>query len=235
MTNTIIRNKSAFPLNPRMLLREQTTQKRGCRADQTVQSGIASAEFQQKGLDMEDKKIIDLFFSRSEQALTELAKRYGSLLHSVAAHILSTAEDQEECVNDAYLGTWNSIPPQRPDYLKAYVCRITRNCALKRSRYNSAERRCRESETALEELEESLSGTDLEQEWAARELGRELNLFLSKLSREDRTLFLRRYWFSDSVKEIASQRNMTENAVSVRLLRLRGKLKKHLEEQGFQV
>ena len=184
---------------------------------------------------MEDKKIIDLFFSRSEQALTELAARYGSLLHSVAAHILSAAEDQEECVNDAYLGTWNSIPPQRPDYLKAYVCRITRNRALKRWRYNSADRRCREFETTLEELEEFLPGTDLEQEWTARELGRELNQFLSELSQEDRSLFLRRYWFSDSVKEIASERKMTENAVSVRLLRLRGKLKKHLEKQGFQV
>ena len=138
-------------------------------------------------------------------------------------------------MNDAYLGTWNSIPPQRPDYLKAYVCRITRNCALKRWRYNSADRRCREFETTLEELEEFLPGTDLEQEWTARELGRELNQFLSGLSQEDRILFLRRYWFSDSVKEIASERKMTENAVSVRLLRLRGKLKKHLEKQGFQV
>ena len=170
------------------------------------ESSSSKRMFRQKGIDMEDKKIIDLFFSRSEQALTELAARYGSLLHSVAAHILSAAEDQEECVNDAYLGTWNSIPPQRPDYLKAYVCRITRNCALKRWRYNSADRRCREFETTLEELEEFLPGTDLEQEWTA-----------------------------DSVKEIASERKMTENAVSVRLLRLRGKLKKHLEKQGFQV
>ena len=189
----------------------------------------------QKGIDMEDKKIIDLFFMRSEKALTELAARYGALLHSVAAHILSVAEDQEECVNDAYLGTWNSIPPQRPDYLKAYVCRITRNCALKRWRYNSADRRCPEFESSLEELEELLPGTDLEQEWSARELGRELNAFLAGLNQEDRILFLRRYWFSDSVKEIASERNMTENAVSVRLLRLRGRLKKHLLEQGFQV
>ena len=199
------------------------------------ESSSSKRMFRQKGIDMEDKKIIDLFFSRSEQALTELAARYGSLLHSVAAHILSATEDQEECVNDAYLGTWNSIPPQRPDYLKAYVCRITRNCALKRWRYNSADRRCREFETTLEELEEFLPGTDLEQEWTARELGRELNQFLSELSQEDRILFLRRYWFSDSVKEIASERKMTENAVSVRLLRLRGKLKKHLEKQGFQV
>ena len=201
-------------------------------AERIIQYESSSSKrmFQQKGIDMEDKKIIDLFFSRSEQALTELAARYGSLLHSVAAHILSAAEDQEECVNDAY-----SIPPQRPDYLKAYVCRITRNCALKRWRYNSADRRCREFETTLEELEEFLPGTDLEQEWTARELGRELNQFLSGLSQEDRILFLRRYWFSDSVKEIASERKMTENAVSVRLLRLRGKLKKHLEKQGFQV
>ncbi len=183
---------------------------------------------------MEDRKIIDLFWSRSERALIELAAKYGRLMYSVAGHILSLEEDREECVNDAYLGSWNSIPPQRPDYLKAFVCRITRNCALKRYRYNTADCRSSELETALEELEECLPSQNLEEEWSARELGREINLFLGELEKEERKLFLRRYWFSEPVKEISTSEGISENAISVRLSRIRKRLKAYLEKKGFQ-
>ena len=169
---------------------------------------------------MEDSKILDLFFERSEQAIRELDQTYGAAVKKTAGNLLRDPQDVEECVNDAYLGVWNSIPPQRPDPLVSYVCRIVRNLAVSRLRSETAAKRNSSLDLVLEELE-------------AKELARAIDRFLAALSYPDRYLFIRRYWFADPVSEIAVQTGLRENRISVRLFRLREKLWKHLQKEGL--
>ncbi len=183
---------------------------------------------------MEDGRIVDLFFERSEQAIAELEKKYGPALRRTAANYLSDRQDVEECVNDAYLGVWNSIPPRRPEHLAGYVCRIVRNTAVNRFHANRAEKRSGVYELALDELEECLpSGADVETELEARELTEAIDRFLSALSREDRVLFVRRYWYADGVSELAAMLGCSPGRVSVRLFRLRKKLRDMLTKEGL--
>lgn len=185
---------------------------------------------------MEDGRIIDLFFERSEQAITELSKKYGAVFGKVAGNILGNARDAEECVNDAYLGVWNTIPPRRPEALLSYACRIVRNLSVARYHANTALKRNSFYDAALDELEECLPATsDVEEELSARELSRLLDRFLGELDRENRILFVRRYWYSDSVSEIAEAFHMSSNSVSARLLRIRTKLRKFLKKEGYDL
>ena len=185
---------------------------------------------------LEDSLIIDLFFERSERAIGELDKKYGAAVKKTAANLLHDAQDVEECVNDAYLGVWNSIPPHRPEPLIAFVCKIARNLAVSRLRSDTARKRDRSLELVLDELEEWLpSGVDLEEEYEAKELLEAVNRFLSALPYDERFLFVRRYWYADSVKEIAAAMHERENRVSVRLFRLREKLRKSLKKEGLLV
>ena len=184
---------------------------------------------------MEDQKIVDLFFARSEMAIKMLAEKYEKLLYRVSYNILNNNEDVMECINDTYLGTWNAIPPQRPNPLSAFVCRITRNLSLKKYRAKTAAKRNCQLEVALEELMTAVPVPSAEDEWNARELGRAIDLFLETLEMENRVLFVRRYWFADSVKELAQMMQMSENLVSVRLNRIRKQLRKYLEKEGFAV
>ncbi len=185
---------------------------------------------------MEDKHIIALFFARSEQALVALAEKYDRLCKKIARNILKNEQDSEECVNDGYLGAWETIPPQEPDPLAAYVCRLVRNAAVNRYHANTAQKRNSFYDVSLDELEDCLSGGDtLDEEIAVQELGELLNCFLETLSQENRVLFLRRYWFADSVNDIAERLQMNSNSVSARLFRIREKLRAYLEEQGVQV
>lgn len=185
---------------------------------------------------MEDSRIIDLFFERSEQAITELSKKYGSVCKRVAWNILGSERDAEECVNDAYLGAWNTMPPRRPEGLSAYVCRIVRNLSTTRYHANTAAKRNSFYDAALEELEECLpSSSDVEEELSARELSKLLDRFLGELDRENRIIFVRRYWYSDSVSEIAASFRMRENSVSVRLSRMRTRLKAFLRKEGYEI
>lgn len=181
---------------------------------------------------MEDRQIVMLFHQRSETAIGELDKKYGKLCRTLAYGILGSREDAEECVNDAYLGAWNAIPPARPDPLRPYLCRIVRNLSLKARDRREAAKRSSPYDVALQELEECLpaAGT-VEGELAAKELTAMLRDFLDALKREDRILFLRRYWFSDSYAQIARRMGLTEKNVSVRLSRLRRKLKDYLTER----
>ena len=177
--------------------------------------------------------ILDLFFERSEQAIWELDHTYGAAVRKTAGNLLRDPQDVEECVNDAYLGAWNSIPPQRPDPLVSYVCRIARNLAVSRLRSETAAKRNSSLDLVLEELEECVPArTDVEGELEARELARSIDRFLAGLSYPDRYLFVRRYWFADPVHEIAARTGLRENRVSVRLFRLREKLRKHLQKEG---
>ncbi len=180
---------------------------------------------------MDDRQIIALFYERSEQAITELSKKYGDLCFKIAINILNDAQDAEECVNDAYLGVWNSIPPQNPDPFRAYLCRIVRNLALKKLRANTALKRGGQLEVSLSELENCIPDNSFDEQLSAKELTVQLNAFLSTLHRNDRVMFLRRYWFSEPLSEIAKIFGITEHNASVRLSRIRKKLHQYLNKE----
>ena len=185
---------------------------------------------------MEDSSIIDLFFERSEQAIDELDKKYGSTVRKTAVNILNDRQDADECANDAYLGVWNSIPPHRPDSLAGYVCRITRNLAISRFRRETAAKRNNGLDLVLEELEDCIpSGMNVEKEIEAKELAAAVNRFLSVLDYDDRFIFVRRYWYADPVKEIAAAMNSSPNRISLHLFRLREKLRNTLKKEGLLV
>jgi len=182
---------------------------------------------------MEDKKIIELFFARSEIAITETANKYGNICHSLSYNILHNRQDAEECVNDAYLGVWNSIPPNRPNPLISFLCKIVRNLSLKRYERNTAEKRNSSYDAAMDELEPYLiSDTSVEDEVTTKELTRSIEEFLDTLSPENRVLFVRRYWFSDPYGDIAKRLCITEKNVSVKLTRIRKQMKIYLMERG---
>lgn len=185
---------------------------------------------------MTDAEIIDLFFERSEQAITELAGKHGSAVMRVAWNILGNERDTEECVNDTWLAAWNNIPPHRPSPLRTFVCRIARNLAAKKYHSNTAEKRNSRYDAALDELAETLSdGSTAEDACAAKELAEAMNRFLNTLNYTDRFLFVRRYWYSDSLKDIAKMANTTPNSAAVRLYRIREKLKYYLMKEGLLV
>lgn len=148
-------------------------------------------------------------------------------------NILGSRQDAEECVNDTYLAIWNVIPPQRPDPLPPYIYRTGRNIALKRLRDNSAQKRNSAYDASLDELAFCIPVGTLEETLDARALGQAIDRFLDTVSQESRVIFLRRYWFGDSIKEIAKGLGMQENTVSVHLSRTRSKLKDYLTEEGF--
>lgn len=185
---------------------------------------------------MEDEEIIDLFFRRSEQAIGELEAKYGGLCHSLSYNILGNWEDAQECVNDAYLGTWNAIPPEHPDPLAAFVCRIVRNLSLKRYNFNTAVKRNTTFDIAISEVENCIpAADDTESRWNAKELAREIESFLDTQSRENRVIFMRRYWFADTYAQIGELVGISEKNVSVRLVRLRKQLRAFLSEKGVLV
>lgn len=185
---------------------------------------------------MEDSRIIELFYARSEQAIKELSKKYGALCTHVARNILNSRQDAEECVNDAYLGVWNTIPPENPNPLRTYICRIVRNLSIMRYHSNTAKKRNSYYDAALDELEDCITSvSSVEDEISVRELSRLLDAFLDNLDVENRVIFVRRYWYSDSVSEIAERLGVSSNNISVRLSRIRSKLKKFLEKEGYIV
>ena len=178
---------------------------------------------------MDDNVILDLFFARDEQAIQEVDGKYGSLCRRLSYNILNNAQDAEECVNDSYLGLWDAIPPQRPNPLLTFLCKIVRNRSIARYHANTAAKRNSSYDTALSEIEPCLAAPgDPQSELEVKELARTLERFLDNLSRENRVIFLRRYWFSDSYADIAAQVGLSEKNVSVRLTRIRAQLRTHL-------
>ena len=180
---------------------------------------------------MEDTEIINLFWDRSEGAIWAVTEKYGSLVKRILRNILGNSQDEEECENDTYLGLWNEIPPQRPEILPAFVCRVARNRALNRLRYRTAGKRGPSS--PLEELDGSVFAPSAEEHCSARELGRAIDAFLDTLDRDSRVIFLRRYWFADPLGEIGRELGLTENHVAVKLSRTRKKLKNYLIQEGY--
>lgn len=183
---------------------------------------------------LDDYKIVELFSQRDESALSQVKKKYNSYLYSIAYNILGSKEDSEECVNDTYKSAWDSIPPNKPQLLSAYLGRITRNLALNRYSYNNSEKRCKSFEVALSELEECLpeSNGDISDEIAFKNA---INKFLRSVSLKKRTIFILRYWHLCKIEEISQRLSMSQVNVKVTLLRLRDKLKRFLEKEGINL
>lgn len=187
---------------------------------------------------MKDTEILDLFFDRNEQAITETQSKYGSYCFSIAFHVLHDQEDADECVNDTWMRAWNSIPPNRPDHLNVFLGTITRNLSFDRWKKKKAQKRgCGETQAQLDELEECIpaGGSSTEEIVEAKELQRAINEFLKTLPEKDCNVFLRRYWYSEEYNEIAERYGMKLNSVKTSLFRTRGKMKAFLEKQGINV
>jgi len=182
---------------------------------------------------MDDRNIIGLLFDRSEAAIPALAKRFGAGLLNLAMNILNVLQDAEECVNDTYLALWNAIPPQKPSPLTPYVFRVGRNIALKRLRTKTAAIRNSSYDLSLDELADCIPDHASLAQQDARELGQAINRFLDTLSKENRVIFLRRYWFGDSVTDIAEAMGIRCGTVSTRLNRIRSTLKEFLAHEGI--
>ena len=185
---------------------------------------------------MEDRQIVELYWQRNEQAITETSAKYGSFCFSIAKNILSIREDAEECVNDTYHHAWNAIPPQRPVRLRPWLGKIVRNIALNLWNKQHAQKRDAGMTELLSELEDCIpSSQSVEREIEERELTELLNRWLRSLSREDRALFVRRYWNGETLGELAAEQGSTPQKLAQRMYRLRRGLKTALEKEGVRI
>lgn len=184
---------------------------------------------------MDDSNIIELFFARDQDAIRHTDDTYGRRLFHLADRILENDQDSEESVSDTYLKAWNTIPPQRPTYFFAYLAKICRNFALKRLDWKNAAKRKAEVVTLTQEMECCIPDASREAELDARELGKILDAFLRTLPRENQMIFLRRYWFADTIAEIAARYGLSEGAVQMRLNRTKRKLADYLAKEGIRV
>ncbi len=184
---------------------------------------------------MDDSSIIDLYWQRSEQAIQETDSKYGSYCFQIAYNILSNREDARESVSDTYFAAWRAMPPQRPAALAVFLGRITRNLSVSRWRRRvSAKRGGGAVPLPLEELYDCADGAqNVEGALERRELAQSINRFLSALRQDERDIFLRRYWFADPIQDIAQNFGFSQSKVTSLLHRLRGKLRRHLQQEGY--
>lgn len=186
---------------------------------------------------MDDTQIIDLYFSRCESAIAETARKYGIYLNQIAYNILRSHEDTEEIVEDTYFAAWNAIPPSRPQVLKHFLSRITRNLSFDRLDYLTAGKRSKHMVTLLSELDDCIPDHrgSAEEAWEAKQLGLSLNRFLETLERTDCRIFLCRYYYNLSIPEIGEKYGLTERRVKYRLSFLRKQLRRHLSKEGVVI
>ena len=186
---------------------------------------------------MEDNAILDLYFARDEQAITETDRKYGNYCYGIANRILSNPEDCEETLSDTYYHTWNAIPPQRPNVFKLFLAKITRNLAFSRWRKLSAAKRGGgETELVLEELAGCIPGKEqIDDALNAKELAKTIGVFLDTLPQRDQAVFLRRYFYLDDNDGIAAQFGIKRSHVNVILSRTRAKLKIYLMQEGYDL
>ena len=182
---------------------------------------------------MDDKKIIELYFARDESAISHTADKYGPYCFTVAYNILYDNEDSEECVNDTYLRAWTAIPPENPDILKLFLAKITRNLAINKYNYSKRVKRAGEAAVCMDELEECVRSESAEDAYMMRELSKSINRFLSTVTKRERCVFLRRYFYAESNAQIGKRYGMHENNVRLVLFRVRCKLKEFLQKEGF--
>ena len=184
---------------------------------------------------MEDSAILDLYWDRNEDAIRQTEVAYGAKLQRLAQGIVESVEDAQECVSDTYLKAWNTIPPQRPNYFFAYLAKICRFLCFGLLDRRSAAKRKAEVVTLTAEMELCIPDERARQQTEGQELGKLLDRFLEGLNRENRVIFLRRYWFADSVESIARRYGFTESKVKTRLYRTRTQLRQFLEKEGIKV
>ena len=185
---------------------------------------------------MEDSAIIELYWARNEDAITQTNVKYGTFCRRLAFNVLSSNEDSEECVNDTWHRAWDTMPPQQPDSLRAYLGRIVRNLSISRLRQRTAQKRGGGLEVMLSELGDCLPAPhSVEQETEAKELAQLISIWLRSLSADDRAVFIRRYWYGDSLNDLSREWGCTANQMAKRMQRLRRALKARLEQEGMCV
>lgn len=184
---------------------------------------------------MDDRRIVELFLERSEEAILETDIKYGRYCHKIAFNVLGNDEDSEECVNDAYMRAWGSIPPNEPDSMASYIGRITRNLALDKLRQKQSDKRGNgEVPVVLDELAECVSGHDeLERRQDSAEIAAAIDSFLDELNSVERGVFLRRYWMMEPIADVANRYDISVSKTTTMLFRLRNRLKKHFMKEGI--
>ena len=184
---------------------------------------------------MDDLMIIELYFARNEQAVRETDIKYGRLCFRLAVNILGNDEDAEECVNDIYLSLWNKIPPARPNNFMAFICKIARNLSLKKQDYNKALKRTSSSIVSITELEDILPDNSIAPDVSNDEISRIISDFLRHEKADTRNVFIRKYWFFDSISDIAARYSFTESKVKSMLYHTRNKLRDYLKKEGVEI
>lgn len=186
---------------------------------------------------MDDEKIVALYWERDQHAITETKEKYGKYLYTIAYNVLACPEDAEECENDTYLSAWNGMPPHRPSFLSAFLGKITRNLSLKKYRHKTAQKRGGgEADLSLDELSGCIpQQQDFDARLEAGELAQTLSAFLRTLKETERTIFICRYWYCESIAQIAREFAISESKTKMMLLRTRQKLLAHLEKEGVFV
>ena len=184
---------------------------------------------------MEDQAIVALYFQRAEQAIAETIQKYGSLCRSIAQNLLPVRQDAEECVNDTYIGVWNAIPPTRPNNFMAFLCKITRNISLKRIEAMARQKRSQATIVSLDELAEILPDESIGENISNDNLTELISDFLRKEKADVRNVFIRKYYFFDSVGDIAKRYGFTEDKVKSMLYHTRKKLKDYLIKEGVVI
>ena len=184
---------------------------------------------------MDDRRIVELFLERSEEAILETDIKYGRYCHKIAFNVLGNDEDSEECVNDAYMRAWGSIPPNEPDSMASYIGRITRNLALDKLRQKQSDKRGNgEVPVVLDELAECVSGHDeLERRQDSAEIAAAIDSFLDELNSVERGVFMRRYWMMEPIADVANRYDISVSKTTTMLFRLRNRLKNHFMKEGI--
>ena len=184
---------------------------------------------------MDDLEIIELYFQRDEQAIKETDARYGKLCRSIAFNILNNREDSEECVNDTYIAVWNAIPPTRPKSFTSFICKIARNLSLKRLEFMKREKRSAEVIMSLDELTTVLADESYSPDFSDENVGKLISKFLRTQKEDTRNIFIRRYYFFDSIADISSRYGFTESKVKNTLFYTRNKLRDYLIKEGVEI
>ena len=184
---------------------------------------------------MDDMRIIELYFERNEQAIKETDSKYGKLCHSIAYNILNNRVDSEECVNDTYVGVWNAIPPTRPNNFMAFICKIARNLSLKRLEFTKREKRSADIIISFEELAAVLPDERYAPNISDEDIGKIISEFLRNQKEDAKNVFIRKYYFFDSISEIAKRYSFTESKVKNMLFYTRNKLKDYLIKEGVEI
>lgn len=184
---------------------------------------------------MDDLKIIELYFKRDEQAIKETDMKYGKLCRSISYNILNNSEDAEECVNDTYMGIWNSVPPTKPSSLMAYLCKIARNLSIKRLTFNKRDKRSANLTLSIEELSEVLPDERYAPKVKDEEVAKSISKFLKNQKEDVRNIFIRKYYFFDSIESISKRYGFASSKIKNILFNTRKKLKDHLIREGIEI